>query len=557
MRVRAISLASARSNVVGAIEIECSLAGLSITYLDAALLGDQGAPVVIDAGRQVNVSWSQVRDARVLGDAVAFEIDPTPWPAQRLLLVRFEATRSTGPRRIFGRRLATRAIGLGLALVVTLALALALPRSWPEMGWRPALSIGAAMGLLVLGIAVLIDGLVASGGLRSRIVRDLFIGELLGLVPGLPRDPTPVRAKNIRWPRAGGVAPRATLAVLLFLLSMVLIAAAMPHRTLSRVESPTVQADRASAVTASAASPDPVAPPGTYVQILGPCECPRDEGPLGNEPLPRVSLLTVSSRSVERSGRSHVELELAAVNNGSRDVADLAAVVEFSEDDKHPWSRPVNVSVRAVFHKSLASGAAIKWHVEAEGEIVRFRAPTSRGALLEGTVHHDGEGAAPTSAIAELLDARSAAVRMHGAMLLAYLDDAHAKDQITKLQSAAAEPEKTYLGRLIDAIGDLRSCRVGTVTETGRQRVSACLVNTTASSVAPVEITFRALDKPAALRSAEEPAPAVLMEWTFGVPGSIAGESGIEVRADVELGHAEKPPAVFEAVARRVVVKPE
>ena len=53
MRVRAISLASARSNVVGALEVECFPSGLSITYVDAALLSDQGIPVAIDAGRIV------------------------------------------------------------------------------------------------------------------------------------------------------------------------------------------------------------------------------------------------------------------------------------------------------------------------------------------------------------------------------------------------------------------------------------------------------------------------------------------------------------------------
>src|SRR5260221_5082730 len=140
MRVRAISLASARSNVVGALEVECSPAGLSITYVEAALLSDQGIPVTIDAGRSVSVPWSKVEDARVLGDAVAFEIDPTPWPPQRLLLVRFEATRSTSPHRIFRRRLATRAIALTLALIGAMVSAFTLPHTWPEMGWRPALS---------------------------------------------------------------------------------------------------------------------------------------------------------------------------------------------------------------------------------------------------------------------------------------------------------------------------------------------------------------------------------------------------------------------------------
>jgi len=557
MRVRAISLASARSNVVGALEIECSPAGLSITYVDAALLSDQGVPVAIDAGRNVSVAWSHVRDARVLGDAVAFEIDPTPWPHQRLLLVRFEATRSTSPHRIFRRRLATRVIGLGLALLVTLGFALALPRTSSEMGWRPALSIGASLGLCVVGLGIVIDGLVATGGLRSRIVRELFIGELLGLVPGLPRDPTPVAPKNVRWPRVGGVAPRATLTISLFLASMFLIAVAIPRRTPAQVESAAGPLNQVRATDAPASSAAPTAALGAYAQIVGPCDCPRDEGPLGNEPLPRISLLTLSSRSFQHAGRNHVELELAAVNNGSRDVAGLAAVVEFSQDDKQPWSKPVNVSVRAVYHSNLASGAAIRWRVEAEGETVRIRAPTSRGALIEGTVNHDGEGAAPTSAIAELLDARSVPVRLHGAMLLAFLSDAHAKDAIENLQSSVGDAEKVYLNRLVETIGELKTCRVGLVTEGAKRRLSACIVNTTDKDLASVEITFRALDRAAALRAPLDPAPEVLMEWTLGVPGTIAAQGGVEVRADVDLAVVAKPPGAYEAALHQVSTQPQ
>lgn len=556
MRVRAISLASARSNVVGTLEIECSSAGLSITYVDAALLGDPGVPVAIDAGRSLSVPWPQVRDARVLGHAVAFEINPTPWPVQRLLLARFEATRSTSPHRMFRRRLATRAIGLGFALSTTVGFAFLAPRTWPEMGWRPALAIGAWLGLVVVGLGVGVDALVATGGLRSRIVRELFIGELLGFVPDLPRDPTPVIARTNRWPRVGGVAPRATLVVSLFLASMLLVAAATPHRSPAQKEfaAPPLTEPGAMASVPSAGTARPL---GSYVQIVGPCECPRDEGPLGNEPLPRVSMLTLSSRNVPRSGRNHVELEIAAINNGSRDIADLAAVVEFSQDDKQPWSKPVNVSVRAVFQKLLVSGAAVKWHVDAEGETIRIRAPTSRGALLEGSVHHDGDGAAPTSAIAELLEARSVPVKLHGAMLLAFLSDARAKESITHLLGSVGDAEKVYLLRLIEAVGDLKTCRVGIATEGPKRRLSACITNPSDNAVSTVDITFRALDKPSDLRAPQDPAPEVLMEWALSLPGALTSHGGVEVRADVDLAAVARPPAAFEAVAHPVLAKPQ
>jgi hypothetical protein len=442
---------------------------------------------------------------------------------------------------------------LGLAILVALVSSLALPRALPELGWRLAVCCGAALGLLVVGLGVLIDGLLATGGLRSRIVRELFIGELLGLVPDLPRDPTPVATRNIRWPHVGGVAPRATLMVSLLLASMALLAAVVPHTNAAQgslaVANPEVPASAPPVA-------EPAPPPAPFVRIVGPCECPRDQGPLGNEPMPRVSLLTVSSRSFQRSGRSYFELELAAVNNGSRDISDLSTVVEFSQDDKQPWSKPVNVSVRALFHKTLVSGAAIKWRVDAEGETARMRAPMSRGALIEGSVQHDGEGAAPTSAIAELLEARSTPVRLHGAMLLAYLDDAHAKESLSRLLESVGDAEKVYLSRLIEAIGALRTCHVQVSGEGPRRRASSCISNVTDERITPIDVTFRALDKSASMRAPQEPAPEILTEWSFGVPGSIEAKQGIEVQADVDFAAVSKPAGAFEAYARKVSARP-
>jgi hypothetical protein len=542
MRVRAISLASARSNVVGALEVECSSEGLSVTYVDAALLSDQGIPVAIEAGRSVSVPWSRVRDACVLGRAVAFEIDPTPWPTQRLLLARFEASRSTSPHRVFRRRLVTRALGLGFAVIVTLTSSLIMPRTWPEMGWRIAVAVAALLGLIVVALGVAIDRLVATGGLRSRIVGEIFIGELLALVPGLPRDLAPVTTGYVRWPRLGGVAPRATLVVSMSLASLLLIAAAYPRRAPS-TELPVV----AEPTSSSAAPAGPAPPLSSYVQILGTCDCPHDEGPLGKEPLPRVSLLTLSSRTFLKSGRNHLELELAAVNNGSRDIAELATVVEFYDKAK-----PADVSVRAVYHQTLVSGAAVKWRVEAEGDTVRIRAPTSRGIVIEGSVHHDGEGAAPTSAIAELLDARNVPVRLHAAMLLAFLDDPHAEELFTKLEGSIGDAERAYLDRLIETVGTLRTCRVN-----GAQgHLSTCVVNVGNARAAPIEIKFRALAQARELRAPLGPAPEILTEWSFGVPGGLEAQRGIEIRTDVDLT-SSNPPGTFEAFAWQVSAKPQ
>jgi hypothetical protein len=142
-------------------------------------------------------------------------------------------------------------------------------------------------------------------------------------------------------------------------------------------------------------------------------------------------------------------------------------------------------------------------------------------------------------------------------MLLAFLSDKHAGESLSKLVDSVGDAEKVYLNRLIETIGELRTCRAGIATEGARRRLSACITNTTDNRAAPVDITFRALDKTASLRAPEDPPPEVLMEWTFGVPGGIEARRGVEVRADVDLAGVSRPPAAFEAFARQSPAKPE
>ena len=64
-----------RANVVGVVELTCSPEALAVGYLDAAVLGSDQPPLPLESGTETRVPWENVRDARVLGNAVYLEID--------------------------------------------------------------------------------------------------------------------------------------------------------------------------------------------------------------------------------------------------------------------------------------------------------------------------------------------------------------------------------------------------------------------------------------------------------------------------------------------------
>jgi hypothetical protein len=284
---------------------------------------------------------------------------------------------------------------------------------------------------------------------------------------------------------------------------------------------------------------------------MGACDCAGAFDPLRGEPLPRVSLIVLGSRNYVRSGRTQTEADLAVINNSDRDLYDLASSVEFFDQDPETWSKPTVVSRRPVYHAGpIGPGQAIKWRVDAEGSTFRIRPLTRTGTPLTGTIGPSGDGAASPGAIANLLEAHNVPVRLHGAMLLAFLDDPHASGAITTLAKSLGEAEGVYLGRLFDTLGELRTCRVEVVNYPTLRRVSACVTNTADVARPDVDLVVRALDRAPALRDPVAAPPEVLFDGTVGIPGGVAPKSGVAIEVDLVLAALAKPPLAFEAVAR-------
>jgi hypothetical protein len=190
------------------------------------------------------------------------------------------------------------------------------------------------------------------------------------------------------------------------------------------------------------------------------------------------------------------------------------------------------------FQGPLGPGKAIKWSVEARGSEFEVESPRP------GDIGPAGDGAAPTNLLAELLEANHRPVRLHGAMMLAYLGDPRAKDAIAKLKEALRDEEAPYLDRLAAAVADVRVCGLE-VSGTGSPRkVKACAFNAKDEAREQLVLHVRSLEAAPRFDNPVGTPPAATAEATFPVPGELAPHSGVQVTGDFQVEGAAN---VFEA----------
>jgi hypothetical protein len=251
----------------------------------------------------------------------------------------------------------------------------------------------------------------------------------------------------------------------------------------------------------------------------------------------------------ERKDKNYTEAVIGIVNNSSDPLRDVALSVEFFERDPPPSSKRYSTAIRPLFFEGpLLPGQAIKWDVQARGS--EFDVHNS----LTGNVGVEGENAAPTNLLAELLHAHNRPVRMHGAMLLSFFGDPRAKDAILELREALREDEAPYLDRLLQAVAKVQVCALK-VSEFGDSRsASACVFNAGKEPLRDLGLRLRALDGGALTENPSGAPPTVLAEATIPVPGTILPDTGARINADFAL--AGTKPVAFEAFADRIDLLP-
>jgi hypothetical protein len=261
--------------------------------------------------------------------------------------------------------------------------------------------------------------------------------------------------------------------------------------------------------------------------------------------LPRLSTVLIERHLKAHNGHPHLELEVGVVNNWDQSLPEVSLLVQFFERAPGPGGKRSPTHDRPLYFEGpLAPGQAIKWHVEARGN--DFAVSGAPSPMLDPT----GADSVPTSVAVDLLKAIHRPIRLHGAMLLAYLGDARAKEGALGLREALREEEAPYIDRLMWTLSEIRTCDV-TVPPGGSPRaVTACVFNSGTEPREHLALKVRALDRPFRYDTPVEPPPLVVAEHVYRLEGQLGAGQG--ARASVLLA-TENPdgiaPEAFEAYA--------
>jgi len=575
-------MASERSNAVGTVELECAPIGLSLLYLGVAGFSEGYVPVMQAESERLLVPWPQLSEASLDGEQVFLALDPKLSPLNRLCLVNFSSGNAAHHHKLYRRRLLVRLATVGAALSGALIASAAAFRLSPGTTALGAFGIALATAVLLCGLGVFADQLLKSGGLEGALAREAFVADLAGFLPNLARSPlapapstpklSPLAVFQGFLPRTGAaIVMSLTAATLSFVLMMQWLlttdhahelAAHAPRLTDQRqglANEPLTPPAPTTIATASAPSAAkataPAAATAAIADAAAACRCRRSDSLLWQDPIPQLSVLTMSKHvrrgreEDERKDKMYTEAVIGIVNNSSDPLRDIALTVEFFERDPPPSSKRYSIAVRPLFYEGpLLPGQAIKWDVEARG--TEFDVHNA----LAGNVGLDGENAAPTNLLAELLHAHNRPVRMHGAMLLSFFGDPRAKDAILELREALREDEAPYLDRLLQAVAPIHVCALK-VSEFGDSRTaSACVFNASKEPQKDLGLRLRALDGGALTENPSGAPPTVLAEATIPVPGTLAPDTGTRISAEFAL--AGTKPLAFEAFSDRIDLLP-
>lgn len=571
---------SERSNAAGPVELECAEEGLLLAYRGVFALADGYVPGALATGLELRVPWSSVWETTLDAGELFLEVDSSLTPLNRLSLSDFTSGYvELPPEESRRRRLVVRVASAGLGLTAALA-AFAGARSLGAPG-SVSLAVSAAVlsALAVAAVGFWADRFVATPvpKLSGDLARELFLAELSRFRPSITRAApakSPPRPPLVFYFER--LLPRTTAAIVITLSAALLgtllttrvivldegtsrrASAQLPPEAEPDREEPTPreepQARPAPAVATSPAKPAEPPPPSRDTVRWGEaCRCPRADSALWQDPIPRLSLLTLSERvrrgrgEDERKNKKYLELELGVVNNGRTDVPELSLLVEFFERDPPPSNKRYSVVTRPLFFEGpLRPGQAIKWSVEGQGTEFEVHNP------VPGDIGPFGDDAAPSNLFAELLTANHRPVRLHAAMMLTFLGDPRARDAVLELREALREDEAPYLNRLIVAQAPVKVCKLQL--EPARQSGSACLFNSSAEPKKDLGLRVRALASEVSHTNPVGQPPEVRVESSYHVPGELAPNEGRQATFTFDL-QGERSDS-FEAFADRFDLLP-
>ncbi|NUR75187.1 MAG: hypothetical protein HOQ28_02730 [Thermoleophilia bacterium] len=316
----------------------------------------------------------------------------------------------------------------------------------------------------------------------------------LGTVPGVEPAPGPIAAPPAPPPDTVVVAEsrgKRTRIVTSVLGVAAVVAGLAGYRAVDRMKSQREAAASTPApvepstpnepVAETSPSAAPTAAPEA-VSALPACTCARSDSPLWRTGLPVLSMLPIPNKKdgktaasiapvVDEEGVSRYDFDVAIVNNAAIGLRDVRIVVTFAR--RNSKGERIGATDRGLFWEGeLGPARSVKWSVSGPGTELKIEMDEQR--ML-------GKDASPASAdeFARLLRARQSAVRLHAAMMLAYLGDPRAVDAAKSLHDLS-ETDALTQARIVRAASPIRLCDVS-FTEAGS--MSACAFNGTDAPV--------------------------------------------------------------------------
>ena len=198
MKVRAVAVASERSNAVGMLELECTPHGLSLVHLGVGSFSEAYAPAALTSGTRVLVPWAAVEQAVIETDRLFLSFDSALSPHHRLLLANFSSGRSVAPEALQRQRLVLRAGAAAAALIVG-TLGAVFASRFTDGGAALAIGVALTAALGVTLVGLLADRLLGQGTTPETGVREAFERELELYLPALGRTEGPA-PKPLRVP---------------------------------------------------------------------------------------------------------------------------------------------------------------------------------------------------------------------------------------------------------------------------------------------------------------------------------------------------------------------
>ncbi len=495
----ALALAGRRANAVGAVRVTLMPEELEIELVRVAGFSSGFAPGGVAEPVSFRVPVTAVRGLVREGRVLYLTFDPVVvTPYNRFALAGFADDPAESLALAFQARARARWASTLLPPPLGALVAVLIPEELVG-GVLGRASVGVLLALVLFAALRELWAWRTWGGPRSEQLRDRFeaeLGERLALVPTSverPRALAPALALRLparrraappiapilsRVRTAESAAPAEPAARLLWPLLAAVGAAAgivgvmafLQRYAVPRPPPPAV--DRlASGLAAAALSIRP-----SYREPAEPerCVCTRASSPLWKDGIPALGMLTFHgdeeasaelSPTVDRAGFPGFDFDLAVVNDGARPLHDVRLTLTFAR--RSPAGRRVGAVDRGLFWSGvLAPGAAVKWKVKAPGSEMRV------DASVTGTLEKARLDPAPADAFFRLTSSRFRAVRIHGALMLAYLRDPRAEAAARAL-SAQGPADELLLARIRRAAAPVFPCEV----RRAEGRVEACIFN--------------------------------------------------------------------------------